>query len=621
MTVHVTPDDHTPTATATQRSQPFSRVATATVMLGLTVAVVRSPDLTLGQRALLVVLLSSASLLTHLGIRHAQRLESQRRARAWHLTVILAGLGAIGTAVAVTGLWQSPFLPMLVLPVVLAGTLLDQRAAWAVLALTLLTPVVAHAVTGDPRTLIAIPLTLAVGVTGIVCLRTSHRLRQLAHDERVAKLDAERHAQLLDTVVGAAESVIGQDMDTGVRELLRATIVCGFTGAWLTEVDGRGTTQRVVGQLGVDVGSDPVLRTETTLSEQALRDDRTVVVTDYATHPGAHPAVVAAGAVTVMATPVRVEGETIGVLAAGSRRRLEFADAERGALEMLAVHAGLLVQKGRRAQRQESVRRDREAQLERRRDHLATVAHELRTPLTVVQGLSAMLTRRWDELPEPRRRELLARIAQRADLLGPLLERLAQLDELHRADLMLAPVTVDVVKTAHDALRRMMLEERGYRVTLRAPSTLRLEADPLLLSVLLEELFSNVAAHTPTGTEVEVSLVAEDGTTTIRVVDDGPGLDPRLRDEVTDPFSRGGGRTERPGGGLGIGLTLVRRVVELHKGTLRLESSRDGTTVQVALPVTQERPAPWSLADGELHVVLLDDRGDAVPLGRVPEAS
>jgi signal transduction histidine kinase len=109
---------------------------------------------------------------------------------------------------------------------------------------------------------------------------------------------------------------------------------------------------------------------------------------------------------------------------------------------------------------------------------------------------------------------------------------------------------------------------------------------------LVTELLENAAKFTPPGGEITLSLEAPDttpGQAVLRVRDSGPGIAPELLPRVFELFIQGSRTLDRPGGGLGVGLALVKRLVELHGGTITMRSEGDGhgTEVEVHLPLAQ----------------------------------
>jgi signal transduction histidine kinase len=211
----------------------------------------------------------------------------------------------------------------------------------------------------------------------------------------------------------------------------------------------------------------------------------------------------------------------------------------------------------------------------------ADAGHELRTPLT---GLRANLDtlQRNPDLPLDERAALLAECTAEQDRIVHLIEGLQALargeaaDALPREDVELG----DLVDAAIYGARRRHpgttyeLRERGGEGTIHGwPDGLRLVVDNLL---------DNAALHGRDGGRVDVDLERVDGRWTLRVADDGPGVEAAERDRLLEPFARGVGTTAR---GTGLGLAIVAQQVALHGGELRLEDSPlGGLAVEVRIP-------------------------------------
>lgn len=283
-------------------------------------------------------------------------------------------------------------------------------------------------------------------------------------------------------------------------------------------------------------------------------------------------------------TPVLIDGEVVSLLV--GRVVDEDADEDvRDAVSLLAVEAGRAF--GRAARHAAEAATVAEL---RRLDQLAhdvasTVSHELRTPLTVVDGLSATLHDRWDELSPERRADLTARIAANAERLAAIVRALAgpeafsdtELD-VDRRSVALQPMVEAII-----ARLEVVLDTHPVRLEV-APVTV--VADPDLLDRVLENLVANAAIHTPSGTPIRVVIRRAGRQAEIAVEDDGPGIAPEDLPHLFDRFFRAGESTTRATGGLGLGLPFARQVVRAHDGVLSVRSAAGaGTRFVFRLPL------------------------------------
>lgn len=220
---------------------------------------------------------------------------------------------------------------------------------------------------------------------------------------------------------------------------------------------------------------------------------------------------------------------------------------------------------------------------ERMRRFIADASHELRTPLSSIRGY-AELTLRDPQLGEPATTSLERIQAQSLrmttlvqDLL--LLARLDEGQELVHDAVDLTRLAVEAVGDAHAAYRehRFVLDVPGEPVTIAG--------DPARLAQVFANLLANAGAHTPAGTEVTVSVRPDGDDALLRVHDGGPGIDPALRPELFARFARGERSRSRGTGGSGLGLSIVRAIVEAHRGTITVRSEPGDTVFEVRLPL------------------------------------
>ncbi|HWW67342.1 MAG TPA: ATP-binding protein [Solirubrobacterales bacterium] len=203
----------------------------------------------------------------------------------------------------------------------------------------------------------------------------------------------------------------------------------------------------------------------------------------------------------------------------------------------------------------------------RQRQFVSDASHELRTPLTAIRGQLEVLARaERPAVEEVRRVEgvVMTEMARVERLVDDLLT-LARLDEdapLQRREMPLAPY-----------LRRLAEEEPLGGVTVGELAAGTLRADPDRLTQVIRNLLANARRHAGTRGRVEISAVARGARLTIRVDDDGPGIDPAERKRVFARFHRSEAARDRGSGGSGLGLAIARSIVELHGGRIWVEDS------------------------------------------------
>jgi signal transduction histidine kinase len=226
-------------------------------------------------------------------------------------------------------------------------------------------------------------------------------------------------------------------------------------------------------------------------------------------------------------------------------------------------------------------------QAEQLRQHmLADVAHELRTPLTVLQGnLRAILD---DVYPLDK-----AEIASLYDQTRHLHRLVNDLHELAQAEAGQLPLTlraVDVAGLVQDVaeLFAPLAEAQNVALTCTQPGRpLLVQADPARLMQVLQNLLTNALRHTPAGGAITVTARTAGAQVEIAVADSGEGISTAHLAHVFDRFYRTDAARDRDAGGAGLGLAIVRALVETHGGAVRVASAGQGSTFVVALPGVQ----------------------------------
>lgn len=561
-------------------------LATLVVCGGFIAVTLLGETFTGGQRAAMLALAAATAAVAFLMGLFAPSVSGHPRATGWLLaTWSVADLALICALLAITGGSHSPFVWLLVLPVVYFATLLDGRSAVLLLGVTVATPAIGDGLsrTTDPALERVVLLLTVLAATALLTNYLSRELRRGIHDARAAQRQAERRARLLDVTGAATRGLLALDTRTVMDQLLGATTSLGFCTGWVALTDGPTGGLHVVAHVGLGDDLDEDVPPGVGISHTAATTGSTVIVTDYPERPEAHPAVVAAGVRTAAAVPVPLDGQTVGVLSVGTQRVGSLRGGEREALETLAVQAGLALRTARSFEREVAARRAREQEAERRHDYLATAAHELRTPLTVVHGAGTLLHQRWDDLPDDLRRTLAERVALHSQALVDLVERLHRLDELHHGTQHVVPRPIAITDLVAVVVDTAEYRGRRHLVTHHVPPNIRALADAKLLAHALRELLGNVLVHTPAGTHVHINVTAADGRVEVVIADDGPGIPSDELATITEAFERGGAVDTRPTRGVGIGLTLVTQILALHDSRLELTSSPTGTITRFRL--------------------------------------
>ncbi len=250
-------------------------------------------------------------------------------------------------------------------------------------------------------------------------------------------------------------------------------------------------------------------------------------------------------------------------------------------------------------------------------DFLATLSHELRTPVNSVLGWARLLSS--GRLDEAQRKKAVEAIERAGVAQSRLIEDLLDISRIVAGKMEIAPkqtavaplidAAVHALAPATDAKRIVVETELDQRI---AP----IAADPDRLQQVVWNLLSNAIKFTPSGGHVHIGLTADDGDVRITVRDDGIGFNPDVAAHMFERFRQGDSSSTRPYGGLGLGLGIVRSIVELHGGTVKAESAGEGrgSVFSVCLPIlspadaaASERPARHTPALTGVSVLVVDD--------------
>jgi PAS domain S-box-containing protein len=254
-------------------------------------------------------------------------------------------------------------------------------------------------------------------------------------------------------------------------------------------------------------------------------------------------------------------------------------------------------------------------------EFIAMLAHELRNPLAPIRAAVDVMAR--TPPGDPRHEELRRTIDRQAAQLSRIVEDMVDISRVTRGALQMERRRVALAEVVRAALEttRPAIEAAEHRLTLELPvEPLAVEGDAHRLTQLVTNLLNNAARYTPPGGRVGVHLRAESGAAVLTVSDNGRGIDPQLLGRVFDMFVQGRHPLQRVGAGLGVGLSLARRIAELHNGALeaRSEGQGKGSEFTLRLPLAQgaaeaaPRPAARP-ADAPLprRVLVVDDNADA----------
>jgi len=365
----------------------------------------------------------------------------------------------------------------------------------------------------------------------------------------------------------------------------------GASKAWISLWDPE-TRSLVLTPPGFGVPDEALRGRHIGLTDQSLailcyRTGETCLQNDVASDARLSKVLLAALQVekNIVFTPLKAEVGILGVLAVADKPG-GFDAEDQSAIDGYAGEAALLLRNARLYEElQRSYERLRDAQ--RNRDYfLQNINHELRTPLTAILGWSEVLAE--DRPDRETMRIAVDQINRSTQFLLALISDLLDLSRFEEGRTRLEPEEVDLGPLVTDSVEpvSVMAEAKGIRMTVSVPPEKTLvRLDPLRVRQVLWNLVHNAVKFTPRGGEIRVEAGADDRGVTFSIADNGVGIDAKDLPLIFERFRQIDGSSTRAYRGMGIGLALAKAFVELHGGTIQVDSQPgQGTTFRIRLP-------------------------------------
>lgn len=321
---------------------------------------------------------------------------------------------------------------------------------------------------------------------------------------------------------------------------------------------------------------------------------------DMARHYKAHRHITSA-----ISVPLRVDDRVVGVLNVNRISSPQpFTAAQRDVLRLFAEHVGTVIQRAEHGDALERHAHDLERanadlnEMNRMKDmFLSTASHELKTPLTSVIAYAELLNDHNDKLSNEDRLEFLGRLRAEATRLMGLIEDILDLTRLETGKVELKRQTMSLNQLARSAVetaRPLAAQAKVELVETFDETVGAASIDEVKLRQAVVNLIVNAVKFSPEGGRVTVRTRRNGDGLRIEVVDQGPGVAPDEVSKIFALFGQSLRKSTRKAGGLGIGLHLVKRVVEMHEGTVGVESRLGQGSmfwIQLPIPADGEQPA------------------------------
>lgn len=299
---------------------------------------------------------------------------------------------------------------------------------------------------------------------------------------------------------------------------------------------------------------------------------------------------------SLVAVPIPAKGKPIGVLEVLNKRSGPFNDHDLDLLQGLAYYAGAVIHQAQLIAQDRNTLRQLRRVSEQRAEFLRVLSHELRTPLTVIRGYAEILAdeigqlqQKSQETPDPQLLlPLIQEILQGVQRLTAVIEQIARASTVLNVDhhIEMSPVSVgELVRQAWQTLQPYA-RRKHLHVTFTIPDTLpSVMGDAIALREAIYQLLDNAIKFTPENGRVDVRVEVGKEWVAVHVSDAGPGIPPEEQEAIFLPFYQGEDPLTRKHGGLGLGLSIAKQVVESHKGQILVHSTPGvGSTFTILLP-------------------------------------
>jgi len=374
------------------------------------------------------------------------------------------------------------------------------------------------------------------------------------------------------TLSSIGDAVITTDVEGRVTFMNR--VAESLTGWAQAEAIGRSLPDifQILNEESRQPVENPALRTLSAGATVGLANHTLLIAKDGTERP-----------IDDSAAPIRNErGEVVGTV-------LVFRDiSERKRLELEREQLLAAAQAAQKQAEQANRLKD---------EFLATASHELRTPLTAVVGWSRLL--RTGKLDAENSARALESIERNATLQTKLIDDLLDVSRIITGKLTLDRRPIEIAHVVSDAVNTVRPAADAKNIEIE--TNFDAEAEPVLgdanrLQQVVWNLLSNAVKFTPKNGRIEVALQRVNSEVQVSVGDSGEGISSEFLPYVFDRFSQGDGKTTRPHSGLGLGLAIVRQLVELHGGTVKAHSDGPGrgATFKLRLPVLSINLVPGS---------------------------
>jgi PAS domain S-box-containing protein len=451
---------------------------------------------------------------------------------------------------------------------------------------------------------------------------------------------AEEYQALLGRIVPLA-ATLGRARDLtyiyrAVREFICASMTCsGFFVSFFEAETNLRHAAYVWGEgEEVDISELPPMPLRAKgggANSRAVFERRTIITNNYWDDMKKRPHLVirhnGIDPMSSLIVPMMIKDKVLGTLEVQAHQNEAFNQEHAVALEMAANLAAVAIENVRLIETEAAAREAAESANRAKDEFLSVLSHELRTPLNAMLGWVRML--KAGVLDEENSERALEVIERNTRLQGSLIEDLLDVSRIISGKMRIETELVDlisVVKTSSETIRPLAdAKDVSYSFTYQEEAVF-LTADSVRLQQVVSNLLQNAIKFTPAGGSIEIWLERNDTDAVLSIKDTGVGIDEELLPHIFDRFRQADASARRNFTGLGLGLTIVRNIVELHGGSIdvRSDGKDQGSTFTLTLPLAadfynsvnlanQQDRASGSLA-GKTILLVDDDSENLLPL-------
>lgn len=426
-----------------------------------------------------------------------------------------------------------------------------------------------------------------VGVLGFMSLAVASEVTQRPKLDE-ARAEANKALSMLRRLQMVTDVALFQEArETLLHELLdrlRSALDCGTATVLLLQPDGAhlspfssaGLREELDENIQILPGQGAEGRIATSEEGLIFNDLTTVeVISPFLRHK----------VKSLIGSPLRIEGRLIGVIHAGSTRPREFTADDLDLIRRVAQRAALAIERTQLLERERSSREAAEAANQAKDEFLAMLGHELRNPLAAISMAANLLIR--SDGRRDQESQAPAIIVRQVEQLLRLVDDLLDVARVTTRKIHLRRQPTNIAECVTACIKQLAATKQLQDLHLVVETApVWVDGDPDRLAQIVINLISNAVKYTPIGGSIRVSTAAEDEYAVLRVEDTGAGISPNLLPRIFDLFVQGEVDLDRSHAGLGVGLTLVRRLAELHGGTAQAASDGpgQGSTFIVRLP-------------------------------------